>query len=158
MARRSHKEIADALYMLAYRAGDFELAIQDVNEAKIDITIDTLRTWATETYIEQYEHIRNKLRESYEDVAIMNMRDRIKESDAVEKKAIQRVMDTIAGTDNPKEAAQAAYYLSQVKKNNIEKMRLMTDRPTEITEDRTPESALQSLLNRGILKVVEEKD
>lgn len=156
MARRSHKEQADALYMLAYRAGDFELAIQDIRDKGIDITIETLKTWATETYIEQYEHIRNKLRESYEDVAIMNMRDRIKESDHVEKLAIKRVMDTIAGTDDPKAAAQAAYYLSQVKKNNIEKMRLMTDRPTEIVEDRTPESALRSLVSRGIIKPVEE--
>lgn len=158
MARRSNKQIQDALYLLAYRAGDFELAIQDIVDAKIDITIDTLKIWATETHVELYEHMRNKLRESYEDVAIMNMRDRIKESDNVEKLAIKRVLDTIAGTDNPKEAAQAAYYLSQVKKNNIEKMRLMTDRPTEITEDRTVESALQSLLSRGVLKVVEEKD
>jgi hypothetical protein len=156
MARRSHKEITDALYHLAYRAGNFELAMDDIREKGIDITIETLKTWAQETYVEQYEHIRDKLRESYEDMAIMNMRDRIKESDEVEKVAIKRVLDTIAGTDDPKAAAQAAYYLSQVKKNNIEKMRLMTDRPTEIVEDRTPESALRSLISRGIIKPVEE--
>lgn len=156
MARRSHKEITDSLYMLAYRAGNYELAIQDVKTAGIDITIETLKVWATETYIEQYEHIRNKLRETYEDEAVMNMRDRIKESDAAEKQAIQRVLDTIQGTDDPKAAAQAAYYLSQVKKNNVEKMRLMTERPTEIVEDRTPESALRSLISRGIIKPVED--
>lgn len=158
MARRSNKEIQDALYMLAYRAGDYDLAIVDVQEKGINITIDTLKTWAKETYVEQYEHIRNKLRESYEEVAIMNMRDRIKESDEVEKIALKRVKDTIAGTDDPKAAAQAAYYLSQVKKNNIEKMRLMTERPTEIVEDRTPETALRSLISRGIIKPVEEHE
>lgn len=156
MARRSHKEITDALYLLAYRAGNYELAISDIDARGIDITQDTLKTWATETYIEQYEHIRDKLRETYEDEAVMNMRDRIKESDEVEKIALKRVKDTILGTDNPKEAAQAAYYLSQVKKNNIEKMRLMTERPTEIVEDRTPESALRSLISRGIIKPVED--
>lgn len=156
MARRSHKQITDSLYMLAYRAGDYELAIKDVNDAQIDITVETLKHWATEMYVEQYEHIRNKLRETYEDEAVMNMRDRIKESDNVEKLSIQRVMDTIQGTDDPKVAAQAAYYMSQVKKNNVEKMRLMTERPTEIVEDRTPESALRSLISRGIIKPVED--
>lgn len=156
MARRSHKEITDALYMLAYRAGDYELAIIDVRNKDIDITIETLKTWATETYVEQYEHIRNKLRETYEDEAVMNMRDRIKESDEVEKLALKRVKDTIYSTDDPKNAAQTAYYLSQVKKNNIEKMRLMTERPTEIVEDRTAESALRSLISRGIIKPVED--
>lgn len=158
MARRSHKEQTDSLYMLAYRAGNYELAIQDIQAKGINITIDTLKIWATETYVEQYEHIRDKLRETYEDEAVMNMRDRIKESDAVEKMALKRVHDTILGTDNPREAAQAAYYLSQVKKNNIEKMRLMTERPTEIVEDRTPESALRSLISRGIIKPVEEQN
>lgn len=86
----------------------------------------------------------------------MNMRDRINEADEVEKAAIKRVQDTILGTDNPKDAAQAAYYMSNVKKNNIEKMRLMTERPTEIVEDRTPEAALKSLVSRGIIKPVEE--
>jgi hypothetical protein len=156
MARRSHKEITDALYLLAYRAGNYELAIEDVQAKGIDITLDTLKVWAKETYVEQYEHIRDKLRETYEDEAVMNMRDRIKESDAVEKLAIQRVMDTIYSTDDPKAAAQAAYYLSQIKKNNIEKMRLMTERPTEIVEDRTAESALKSLISRGIIKPVED--
>lgn len=156
MSRRSHKEITDSLTFLAYRAGSYAAAIEDIKAAGIDITAATLKIWATETYIEQYEHIRDKLRETYEDEAVMNMRDRIKESDAVEKAAIQRVSDTIFSTDNPKEAAQAAYYLSQVKKNNIEKMRLMTERPTEIVEDRTPESVLRSLVSRGILKPVEE--
>lgn len=158
MARRSHKEQTQALTALAYRAGNYELAMEDIKKANIQITMETLKTWATETYVEQYEHIRDKLRETYEDEAVMNMRDRIKESDEVEKVAIKRVLDTIAGTDDPKAAAQAAYYLSQVKKNNIEKMRLMTERPTEIVEDRTPEAALRSLISRGIIKPVEEHD
>lgn len=158
MARRSHKEITDSLTALAFRAGSYPAAVEDVKKMGIDIVESTLKHWATEMYVEQYEHIRNKLRETYEDEAVMNMRDRIRESDEVEKVAIQRVKDTIFSTDNPKEAAQAAYYLNQLKKNNIEKMRLMTERPTEIIEDRTPESALRSLISRGIIKPVEEHE
>lgn len=156
MPRRSYVEVTDALTALAFRAGRYKDAIVDVRAKGIDITEATLKTWATETYIEQYEHIRDKLRETYEEVAVMNMRDRINEADEVEKAAIKRVQDTILGTDNPKDAAQAAYYMSNVKKNNIEKMRLMTERPTEIVEDRTPEAALKSLVSRGIIKPVEE--
>lgn len=160
MPPRSHKEITDALTALAYRAGSYKLAVEDC--AKLDPPVplveSTLKKWATEQYIEQYEHIRDRLRETYEDIAVMNMRDRINEADAVEKLAMQRVKDTIYGTDNPKDAAQAAYYMSNVKKNNIDKMRLMTERPTEIVEDRTPESALRSLISRGIIKPVEEHD
>lgn len=158
MPPRSHKEITLALTALAFNAGDYKAALTDLEKQGIFVVEDTLKGWATETHLEQYESIQEKAKELYEQQAIVNMRSRIGEADAAEKLAIKRAVDTILGTDNPKEAAQAAYYLSNVKKNNIEKMRLMQDKSTEIIEDRTPDQALRSLMSRGILKPVEEKE
>lgn len=158
MPPRSHTEITLALQALAFNAGDYKAALVDLEKQGVIVVEDTLKGWATETHLEQYESIQEKTKELYEQQAIVNMRSRIGEADAAEKLAIKRAVDTILGTDNPKEAAQAAYYLSNVKKNNIEKMRLMQDKSTEIIEDRTPDQALRSLMSRGILKPVEEKE
>lgn len=158
MPPRSHKEITLALTSLAFNAGDYPAAIKDLEKQGISIVEDTLKGWATETHLEQYESIQEKAKELYEQQAIVNMRSRIGEADAAERLAIKRAVDTILGTDNPKEAAQAAYYLSNVKKNNIEKMRLMQEKSTEIIEDRTPADLLRSLMTRGIIKPVEEKE
>jgi hypothetical protein len=152
MARHGQKEITYALTALAFRAGNYSQAVGDLKKQNIHIVKETLERWATEMYVEDYNNIVANFKETYEEEAVASMRQIIRESSAAEAEAVQRTMDTIQGTDDAKNAAQAAYYMSQVKKNSLEKLRLLTDKPTEIVEDRTPEMIMRNLVARGILK------
>jgi hypothetical protein len=152
MPRHSQKEITYALTALAFRAGDYNLAVRDLKKQNINIVKETLERWATEMYPMEYDDVKANFKDRYEEEAMAGMRQIIRESAQAEALAVQRVLETIYATDDPKAAAQAAYYLSQVKKNSIEKLRLLGDKPTEIVEDRTPEMVMRNLVARGIIK------
>src|SRR6266446_2751189 len=155
MPPRPYKDITKALTVLAFWRGNYNQATKVLqSEEGMRLVPDTLKGWATGKYSEDYEQIKENFRQTFQEEVVSHMRELIKESSAGEKLAIQRAIDTMYGTDDPKAAAQAAYYLSQVKKTNVEKLQTMTGQPTHIIEDRTPEAALRSLVQRGILKPV----
>lgn len=153
MPTRSYKDITKALTVLAFWGGNYSAAVKELHADGMSIVTETLKGWATSKYQEDYERIRESFREKYEEEIVSSMRDIIRDASEVEKLAIKQTKDNILA-EPAKNAAQSAYYLSQVKKNNVEKLQSMTGRPTHIIEDRTPEAALRSLVQRGILKPV----
>lgn len=157
MPQRSYKEITKCLTILAFWGGNYTSALKAIREEGIPLAETTLKGWATGKYAEDYEQIKLDFRHSFMEETVATMQDVITRAAEAEKLAIERVHDTMYATDDPKAAAQAGYYMSQVKKNNVEKLQVMTGQPTHIIEDRTPEAALKSLIQRGIIKPVQSE-
>lgn len=156
MPPRPYKEITKSLTILAFWGGNYSAALKEIRADGGVLAEETLKGWATGKYAEDYEQIKDNFRQDFQEEVVSQMREVIRNSTQAELDAIQQTLDNIKG-ETGKNAAQAAYYLSQVKKNNVEKLQSMTGQPTHIIEDRTPDAALRSLVQRGIIRVAEAK-
>jgi len=150
----TQRVVTKALTALAWRAGNYPNALRDLERVGILVTRQQLVSWSTGAHAEEYNKIRDDYSRTSEAEMVREIRDTIHLASEAERLAIQKTVD---GFDNPmgaKDSSIAAFNLSRVKRDNVDKLQTLLGRPTQIIEDRSAEAAIKKLIARKILRPV----
>lgn len=148
-----------ALTALAYRAGKPANAVRDMAEMGYEVTYAQVKGWSeSKEYEEDYARIRDNFSRTSEAEMVREMRDTIHQASEAERLAIEHVVTSFEGATRitAKDASQAAFNLSRVKQNNVDKLQTLLGRPTQIIEDRSAEQAIKRLIAKRIIKPITE--
>jgi hypothetical protein len=145
-------DVNAALRALVLSGGDVSKTVELLaDDNGLLVSHDQLRYWRDVAFTTRYYAIRKELgTEVGEQVAGRAMESAIA-ADEAEKLFISQAVERVADM-SPDKLPSAARDMAQVKANNIEKSRLLRDRPTEIKEVRDTGAILDELRRLGILK------
>jgi transposase-like protein len=136
-----------ALIVLAARAGNCAEACKET-----DVPVETLRSWKK---TDEYERIRHDYGHRLEEFVIAEIRERMVEQSELEKLALDKTREALEN-DEIKDPARTMRDIAHAKSQNIDKLRVMTGRPTDITEHRSLDELVKALSSLGIAKVDSE--
>lgn len=145
-AKRSYsaEERTRALVVLASSAGNCAQASKEV-----DVPVDTLRLWKKS---DEYERIRHDYGHKLEEFVIAEIRERMVEQSELERLALEKTREALEN-DEVKDPARTMRDIVHAKGQNIDKLRVMTGRPTDITEHRSLDELVRALSSLGIAQV-----
>jgi hypothetical protein len=143
------EERTRALVCLASRAGNAAKTVRDLKEQGLDIPESTLRSWRD---TDEYETIRSKYGHKLEDFMVNELRERMVEQAEVERLALEKTRAALEAGDI-KDPARTMRDIAHAKSQNIDKLRVMTGRPTDITEHRSLDELVKALAALGIAQV-----
>lgn len=150
--------IMKALTALAYRAGKPANAVRDMLEMGYEVTYQQVKNWSeSKEYETDYARIRDNFSRTSEAEMVREMRDTIHQASEAERLAIERTISGFEKQISAKDASQAAFNLSRVKQNNVDKLQTLLGRPTQIIEDRSAEQAIKRLIAKRIIKPITEE-
>jgi methionine synthase II (cobalamin-independent) len=117
----------------------------------------TLMNWARGLHWERYEHLRETWAAKVEQTIANDMRDAAREAIEVQRLAVQRARERLEGgrDDDP---AKSAASLARVAQSNTDKLMTLTNRPTQIVENRSVDELLRSLVASGALHLADEPE
>lgn len=144
--------IIKALTVLAYKAGNVSGTCKQLKEEGITVSATALTNWRDNEYAEDYKRIRQNFASKFEDEIALDMREIAGMGIAVQRRAIERADEELGRQTTAKDASQTALNMSRLVKDNVEKLLVLTGRPSEITDDRSARSAYNALVAKGILK------
>lgn len=143
------EERTRALVCLASRAGNARRTARDLKEQGLEIAESTLRGWRDS---DEYETIRSKYGHKLEEFMINELRERMVEQAEVERLALEKTRAALEAGDI-KDPARTMRDIAHAKSQNIDKLRVMTGRPTDITEHRSLDELVKALAALGIAHV-----
>lgn len=143
------EERTRALVCLASRAGNAARTVKDLKEQGFDVPESTLRSWRD---TDEYEMIRSKYGHKLEEFMINELRERMVEQAEVERLALEKTRAALEAGDI-KDPARTMRDIAHAKSQNIDKLRVMTGRPTDITEHRSLDELVKALAALGIAHV-----
>ena len=145
-----------ALEALVRNGGQIPTTVKALDKAGLKVDARTLKQWRDETHNAEYLEIERRVAQEIESEVISLARSNAHAAAAAEAKAIAKASEQL---DRPhisaKDAASAANDLAKVKSANIDKMLVLTGRPSVISESRDMIAILQSLEKDGVLKVID---
>ena len=142
----STEERTRSLLSLASRAGNVKAALRDLKEQGLEVPEQTLRDWGGS---EEYERIRHKYGHKLEEFVIAEIRERMVEQSELEKLAAQKTREALEN-GQVRDPARTMRDVAAAKSQNIDKLRVMTGRPTDITEHRSVDELVKALVSLGI--------
>lgn len=141
-------EVDTALTMYIVCGRRQDLAIERLKERGLEISVQTFSQWVNK-FPDRIERIRlNAPPELYARIAA-DCDELANKYGRIEKLAADRVIDQIP-TMEPKELASILGKVPTAKGINIDKSRLLRDRPTQIVEHRDVTAALERLEQLGV--------
>lgn len=143
------EERTRALVCLASRAGNARRTAKDLKSQGFDVPESTLRSWRD---TDEYESIRSKYGHKLEEFMISELRERMVEQAEVERLALEKTRAALEAGDI-KDPARTMRDIAHAKSQNIDKLRVMTGRPTDITEHRSLDELVKALSALGIAHV-----
>lgn len=138
-----------ALICLASKAGNVAQALRDLKVDGLVVPEATLRGWRD---TDEYERIRQQYGYKLEEFMIAELRERMVEQSEVEKIALQKTREALEN-DEVRDPARTMRDVAHAKGQNIDKLRVMTGRPTDITENRSLDELVKALASLGIAKI-----
>ena len=145
----SAEERTRALIVLASRAGNCAEASRELVAGGVDVPVETLRGWKK---TDEYERIRHDYGYKLEEYVIAEIRESMVEQSELERLALAKTREALENGDI-KDPARAMRDISHAKGQNIDKLRVMTGRPTDITENRSLDELVRALASLGIAQV-----
>jgi hypothetical protein len=148
------EQVDIALLTLAI-LGDSDKAAEQLKAAGISVSARTLRMWRTKRFPRRYTLLAGRYSQEIEAQLVHGVRD-------IALNAQHGVMDAVdlertrLKTGDVKDAAASARNLATVLGISADKLRLLTERPTEIREQRDGAAALRSADAMGF--VIHEDD
>lgn len=150
---RSQEDITTGLMALVAWAGNPTAASKALkSEGKLDITPQTLNSWAKERYPEQYAELRERFSEQMERELAHEYRNAARRAVEVQLLGLEKAaekLDQNRDQDPSRTAANAATVADKM----TGKLLALTGRPTSIREDRNIEQILRSLAAKGVIQV-----
>jgi CBS domain-containing protein len=143
------EERTRALICLASLAGNVAEARRSLSEAGVDVPAETLRNWKR---TDEYERIRHEYGQRLEDYVVAEIRERMVEQSDLERLALQKTREALEN-DDVRDPARTMRDIAHAKAQNIDKLRVMTGRPTDISENRSLTELVKALEALGIAKV-----
>ena len=137
----SAEERLRAMTLLAARLGNCAEAARE-----LDIPVETLRNWKK---TDEYERIRHDYGHRLEDFVIAEIREQMVEQSNLERLALAKTREALEN-DDIKDPARTMRDIAHAKAQNIDKLRVMTGRPTDITEHRSLDELVRALSALGI--------
>lgn len=147
--------IIRALTKLASKLGNVSATLKELKaEEGLTINVTTLKRWRDSTHAVEYQTIRDRMQSQYESQMVHNANEVIAATFKGEMLAIERTIEGLAPgmRVSPKDTSAAGLSLTRIKKENMEKVLTLTGRPSQIIDDRSTQSALNTLIAKGILK------
>lgn len=130
-----------ALTVLAANLGNCAAAAREV-----DMPVETLRSWKK---TDEYERVRHDYGHKLEDFVIAEIREQMVEQSELERLALSKTREALEN-DEIKDPARTMRDIAHAKAQNIDKLRVMTGRPTDITEHRSLDELVRALSALGI--------
>ena len=143
------EERTRALVCLASRAGNIRRTLNDLKTDGLELPESTLRTWRD---TDEYETVRSKYGHKLEEFMVSELRERMVEQAEVERLALEKTRAMLEAGD-VKDPARTMRDIAHAKSQNIDKLRVMTGRPTDITEHRSLDELVKALAAVGIAHV-----
>ena len=138
-----------ALVLLAARAGNCSQACRELEADGLMVPVDTLRSWKKG---DEYERIRHEYGHKLEDYVIAEIRERMVEQSDLERLALEKTREALEN-DDVRDPARVMRDIAHAKSQNIDKLRVMTGRPTDITENRSLDELVKALAALGVAQV-----
>lgn len=130
-----------ALTVLAAKLGNCAEAARE-----LDMPVETLRSWKK---TDEYERIRHDYGHKLEDFVIAEIREQMVEQSELERLALSKTREALENGEI-KDPARTMRDIAHAKAQNIDKLRVMTGRPTDITEHRSLDELVRALTSLGI--------
>jgi hypothetical protein len=143
------EERTRALVTLASRAGNCAEACRELAASGVDIPVDTLRSWKRS---DEYERIRHDYGHKLEEFVIAEIRESMVEQSELERLALTKTREALENGEI-RDPARAMRDISHAKGQNIDKLRVMTGRPVDITENRSLDELVRALSALGVAHV-----
>lgn len=146
-------EVTRALEALAENAGNYAQTAEELRsdeENPLEIRAATLRTWRTETHVEQYRKLEENLGFEMEQTAVAKQRKLINKADEKLDKLLDKLDDVPA--DKAPEALRAA---GDVKSKSSNTLMQLTGRPTNPRDNSSSDivDLLKHMVDRGYLNL-----
>lgn len=152
----TQEQIDDCLTALIAFAGNASAAHRYLKaEGKRTPGYAALLNWRRTKYWERFEELREKLGDQLEKTAANNMREIMALSQEATRMALEAEIKRLEDgkEDDP---ARAAANMARVSQSSVDKLMTLTNRPTQIVENRDVGEILRSLQARGVVTLPEE--
>lgn len=146
--------LEQGLLALVASGGSPTRAAQALAEQGHDITKQTLHGWKTK-HATRYQELQDRFATQIEAQLVRQQRDLAVQAHEVALLAVDKTREALEA-DKIKDPAGTARNLEVVAGTAIDKVLLLTDRPTQITEQREPSRLIASLASKGIRVTVGE--
>ena len=153
----TQEQITEGLMALIAHAGNHRRASDYLKTEKgIEIPPDTLYGWKHKHAIE-YLELREKFADQMEKQLAHEYLDLAAQAAQGTELAVKRAVERLEA-DEDKDPARTAANLAHVSQSSVDRNRVLTDRPSRITETRGLEEILRSLAAKNILQLPEETE
>jgi hypothetical protein len=123
---------------------------------KLDVSPQTLGSWK-QTHAIRFDELREKYKDEVEATLAHEMRDVAALAVAGTRLAVEKTMDALESGDED-DPARAAANLSKVATSSTDKLMTLTSRPAVITENRSLNEIIRSLIAKKVLNLPDEPD
>ncbi len=147
---RTQEDITRALMAVLACAGNYAAAVRELKNHGIGVAQTTLKTWATETHLAEFERLRDEYAPQMEAQIAHEFRNVAALAVEVQMLALTKAKKRlVSGEDtDPGRTASFAARSGQVA---VDKLMSLTNRPQKIVEQRTLEEVLRSLQAKKVL-------
>lgn len=132
----------------------YESASETLDQEGLQVSAVTLRRWAKDTHVVQFEKLREEWAPKIEAQLANNLLDNARLAAETERLAIERAHDELT-RGVAREPAKIARDLSQVKSQSVDKRLALQGRPTQITERRDVNEIVRALVGMKVVQVAE---
>lgn len=136
------------LLALVASAGSPTRASRALAEQGHDVPKQTLDRWKTQ-HAQRYQELQDRFADQLEKQLVRQQRELALHAHEVAMLAVDKTREALEA-DNVKDPAGTARNLEVTAATAIDKVLLLTDRPTQITESREPSKLIASLAQKGI--------
>lgn len=144
------KQVTEALTALAENAGNYAQTADELRDREFEIRAGLLRTWKTETHVEQYRKIEENLGHEMEATSIARQRQLINKADEKIDKLLDK-LDDVA----PEKAPEAMRAAGDIKAKSANTLMQLTGRPTNPRDNGSSDivDLLKHMVDRGYLSL-----
>lgn len=146
----SEEDVERGLLVLALSGGNATEASRTLAalDPPLKVNRSTLKSWQTK-YGKRYSEIASERVAELETIVLQQVRAAIVQAGTLQARVLERLLDAVdAGTLEAKDLANILKSAGVTLGINVEKMLLLTNRPTVIAEKRDVAELIQSLANR----------